>query len=156
MTARRRTKIKAKAKIKAKGKIKAKPFRTNIRDVPTVGGLKRKDGWVDMQVQFLLDKKSTGHDNLVLGWTRLPPGARHEAHLHRNADEFFIVLEGEGMIYTDKGQEPSVQGDVVYSPRGCYHGFNNTSTKDVLLVWGWSGAGSIKSSGYEVSPDHGK
>jgi hypothetical protein len=24
--------------------------------VPKVGGLKRKDGWVDMQVQFLIDK----------------------------------------------------------------------------------------------------
>ena len=34
-----------------------KMFRTNMRDVPKVEGLKREDGWVDMQVQFLIDKK---------------------------------------------------------------------------------------------------
>ena len=34
-------------------------YRTNLRDVPKVEGLKRDDGWVDMQVQFLIDKKTT-------------------------------------------------------------------------------------------------
>ena len=121
-------------------------------DVPKVEGLKRDDGWVDMQVQFLIDKKSAGADNVV-GWTVLKPGARHERHLHRNCDEFFIVLKGQGHIITDKGLKPSVEGDVVYSPRGCWHGFNNTSNEDVVLVWGWMGAGSIEASGYENPPE---
>jgi len=128
-------------------------YRINRRNVPTVDGLAREDGWVDMQVQFLIDKKSTGADHVV-GWTVLKPGARHERHLHRNCDEFFIVLKGRGHIYSDLGEEPSVEGDVVYSPRGCWHGFNNTSDEDVVLVWGWMGAGSIDASGYEV--DHGR
>src|SRR6516164_7030226 len=38
----------------------AKMYRTSMRDVPKVAGLKRKDGWVDMQVQFLIDKASAG------------------------------------------------------------------------------------------------
>ena len=67
-------------------------YRTNLKDVPKVEGLKREDGWVDMQVQFLIDKKSAGADNVV-GWTVLKPGASHEQHLHRNCDEFFIVLK---------------------------------------------------------------
>src|SRR6187200_1555540 len=113
----------------------AKMFRTNIKNVPKVEGLKRDDGWIDMQVQFLIDKKSAGADNVV-GWTVLKPGASHERHLHRNCDEFFIVLKGQGHIITDKGLEPSVEGDVVYSPRGVWHGFNNTSSEDVVLVWG--------------------
>ena len=54
--------------------------------------------------------------------------------------------------YSDLGEEPSVEGDVVYSPRGCWHGFNNTSNEDVVLAWGWMGAGSIEDSGYEVDP----
>ena len=80
----------------------------------------------------------------------LKPGARHERHRHHNCDEFFIVLKGQGHIYSEHGEEPSVEGDVVYSPRGCWHGFNNTSNEDVVLVWGWMGAGSIEASGYEV------
>ncbi|MBK5959043.1 hypothetical protein CCR97_12605 [Rhodoplanes elegans] len=127
----------------------SKMFRTTMDAVPLVEGLKRDDGWIDMQVQFLIDKKSAGADHVV-GWTVLKPGASHEAHLHRNCDEFFIVLEGEGHIITGDGLEPSKKGDVVYSPRGCWHGFNNTSDKDVVLVWGWMGAGSIADSGYET------
>jgi mannose-6-phosphate isomerase-like protein (cupin superfamily) len=130
-------------------------YRTNIRNVPKVEGLPREDGWVDMQVQFLIDKKTAGADHVV-GWTVLKPGARHERHLHRNCDEFFIVIKGHGHIYSDLGEEPSGEGDVVYSPRGCWHGFNNTSDEDVVLVWGWMGAGSIEASGYEVDPDSHK
>jgi mannose-6-phosphate isomerase-like protein (cupin superfamily) len=129
-----------------------KMYRTNLRDVPKVEGLPRDDGWVDMQVQFLIDKKSAGADHVV-GWTVLKPGARHENHRHHNCDEFFIVLNGHGHIYTDEGQTPSGEGDVIYSPRGCWHGFNNTSDQDVVLVWGWMGAGSIEASGYEVDPE---
>ena len=81
-------------------------YRTNLRDVPKVDGLKRDDGWVDMQVQFLIDKKSAGA-NHVVGWTVLKPGARHENHRQRNCDEFFIVLRGKGMIYTDHSDKPS-------------------------------------------------
>jgi len=128
---------------------------TNINDVPKVEGLKRDDGWIDMQVQFLIDKKSAGA-NHVVGWTVLKPGARHENHRHLNCDEFFIVLKGQGQIYTDHGDKPSKEGDVVYSPRGCWHGFNNTSNEDVVLVWGWMGAGSIEESGYEVWPEKRK
>ena len=108
-----------------------------------------------MQVQFLIDKKSAGADHVV-GWTVLKPGARHENHRHHNCDEFFIVLKGHGHIYTEAGEVPSGEGDVVYSPRGCWHGFNNTSGEDVVLVWGWMDAGSIEASGYEVHPDSHK
>ncbi len=128
-------------------------YRTNIRDVPKVDGLKREDGWIDMQVQFLIDKKSAGADHVV-GWTVLKPGARHERHLHHNCDEFFIVLKGQGhIIYGETARSRRCEGDVVYSPRGCWHGFNNTSNEDVVLVWGWMGAGSIEDSGYEVDPE---
>jgi mannose-6-phosphate isomerase-like protein (cupin superfamily) len=134
------------------GEAAPKMFRTNLRDVPKVEGLKRDDGWVDMQVQFLIDKKTAGADHVV-GWTVLKPGARHENHRHHNCDEFFIVLKGRGHIYTAAGEVPSGEGDVVYSPRGCWHGFNNTSNEDVVLVWGWMDAGSIEASGYEVHPE---
>jgi uncharacterized cupin superfamily protein len=80
--------------------------------------------------------------------------ASHERHLHRNCDEFFIVLRGHGHIITDHGLEASNEGDVVYSPHGCWHGFNNSSDQDVVLVWGWMGAGSIEASGYEVPNEH--
>lgn len=128
------------------------PFRTNLNDVPLVLNLRSEDGWVDMDVQFLVDQATAGSDEFLLGWTVLPPGARHERHRHHGADEFFIVLSGHGEIYTNDGRDQSVKGDVVYTPRGNWHGFDNTGGEDVVLVWGWSGAGSLEAAGYETEP----
>src|SRR5262245_25093917 len=58
---------KSKRKISRAGAARkpAKMYRTSMRDVPKVAGLKRKDGWVDMQVQFLIDKASAGADHEI-------------------------------------------------------------------------------------------
>lgn len=130
-----------------------KPYRTTIGDVPLARGLREDEGWVDMRVQFLIDAAGAGSENLVVGRTVLPAGARHERHLHPNADEFLVVLRGSGEIYTDEGEEPAGEGDVVFTPRGHWHGFNNTTDDEVLLFWGWSGAGSLEAAGYELPGD---
>ena len=130
-------------------------FVTNLDQVPTVPGLKREDGWVDMQVQFLIDKATASSDNLLLGWTVLPPGAMHDRHRHFHADEFWIVVSGNGVMYTDDGEAPARQGDVVFTPRGQWHGFRNNTNEDVVLAWGWSGAGSLEDAGYEADVAHG-
>jgi quercetin dioxygenase-like cupin family protein len=129
-----------------------KPYRTRVADVPLERGLREEDGWIDMRVQFLIDERAAGSENLVVGRTVLPPGARHERHAHPNCEEFLVVLAGEGEIYTDDGREPAAEGDVIFTPRGHWHGFDNTSSSDVLLLWGWSGAGSLEAAGYEL-PD---
>jgi quercetin dioxygenase-like cupin family protein len=126
------------------------PYRTRIDEVPLEAGLREDEGWVDMRVQFLIDARAAGSSSLVVGRTVLPPGARHERHRHPNADEFLVVMSGSGEVYTDTGREPSRAGDVVYTPRGHWHGFDNTSSEDVLLIWGWSGAGSLEAAGYEL------
>lgn len=127
-------------------------FITNIKNVPLVPGLRRDEGWVDMQVQFLIDKATAGSTQLLVGWTVLPPGAMHDRHRHFHADEFWIVLSGHGVMYTDDGESEAHEGDVVLTPRGQWHGFKNTTEEDVVLIWGWSGAGSLEDAGYEV--DH--
>ena len=122
------------------------PFRTRIEDVPLEQGLREDEGWIDMQVQFLIQSRS----QLLVGRTVLTPGARHERHAHPNCDEFLIVMSGEGEIYTNEGREPSKAGDVIFTPRNNWHGFDNTGDEDVLLIWGWSGAGSLEAAGYDL------
>jgi len=43
------------------------------------------------------------------------------------------------------------EGDAILTRRGHWHGFDSNSNEEVTPVWGWSGAGSIDSAGYEVS-----
>lgn len=125
-------------------------FRISRHDVPLEANLRKEEGWVDMQVQFLVDHAKANSDAFLLGWTVLPPGARHDRHRHPHADEFFIVLSGRGQIYTDGEDQEAVEGDVVFTRRGHWHGFNNTGDIDVTLAWGWSGAGSLEAAGYEL------
>ena len=42
---------------------------------------------------------------------------------------------------------------MLFTPRGHWHGFDNTGEDDVLLIWGWSGAGSLAAAGYELSEE---
>ena len=123
----------------------SEPFRTRIEDVPLEQGLREDEGWIDMQVQFLISSPQ-----LLVGRTVLTPGARHERHAHPNCDEFLLVMSGAGEIYTNDGREPSRAGDVIFTPRNNWHGFDNTGDEDVLLIWGWSGAGSLEAAGYEL------
>ena len=113
-------------------------YRTRVEDVPLVQGLREDEGWVDMQVQFLIDAASAGSERLVFGRTVLPPGAKHDRHRH--------------FVHTNDGMEPSSAGDVIFTPAGDWHGFDNTSDVDVELIWGWAGAGSLEAAGYEVEP----
>ena len=126
------------------------PYRTTIDEVPLERGLREEEGWVGMQVQFLIDARNAGSDQLVVGRTVLKPGARHERHLHPNCDEFLVVMSGSGEVHTNTGREPSKAGDVIFTPRGNWHGFDNTGDEDVLLIWGWSGAGSLEAAGYAI------
>jgi quercetin dioxygenase-like cupin family protein len=130
-----------------------RPYRTNIRQVPLEQDLREDEGWIDMRVQFLIDERSAGSSELVVGRTVLPAGARHERHRHPNCDEFLVVMQGSGEVYTDDEREPAAAGDVIFTPAGHWHGFDNTSDEDVLLIWGWRGAGSLAAAGYELPPD---
>ena len=58
------------------------PYRTRIEQVPLEQNLREDEGWIDMQVQFLIDGRNAGAEGLVVGRTVLPAGARHERHLH--------------------------------------------------------------------------
>jgi quercetin dioxygenase-like cupin family protein len=119
-------------------------------DVPLEPDLREDEGWIRMQVQFAVGER-TGSERLLLGRTVLPPGARHDPHRHAQCDEFLFVVRGRGAIYTDDGEEPAGEGDVIFTPKGAVHGFHNTSDRDVELLWGWSGAGSLEASGYELA-----
>ncbi len=122
----------------------------NWSQVPLEPDLREDEGWIRMQVQFAVGDR-TGSDRLLLGRTVLPPGARHDPHRHAHCDEFLFVVRGRGHVYTDEGEEPAQEGDVIFTPRGGVHGFDNTSDADVELLWGWSGAGSLEASGYELA-----
>ena len=62
-------------------------------------------------------------------------------------------VRGGEVSYTEEGEETEGPDDIIFTPAGHAHGLNNTSEEEVLLRWGWRGAGSILAAGYELH-DH--
>jgi quercetin dioxygenase-like cupin family protein len=126
-------------------------YKASAQEVEFTAGLDPKEGWIDMRVQFLINKASAGANEMVIGRTVFAPGSRHELHRHANAEEFQYLLSGEGVVLNGDEEVAVKPGEIVFTPAGEWHGFRNASeTEDAVLLWGWCGAGDRETAGYEV------
>ncbi len=63
----------------------------------------------------------------------LPPGASIGAHRHDSETEYYIILEGTGIVM-DNGIKKSVKaGDVVVTGNGASHSIKNVGTAPLKL-----------------------
>jgi uncharacterized cupin superfamily protein len=68
---------------------------------------------------------------------RIPPGKWSSVrHWHSHEDEFVYVLEGEGVLVTDEGEQPMRAGDCAGFPAGDPNGHHiqNRSEADLVLL----------------------
>ena len=56
-------------------------------------------------------------------------------------------------IFIEGGEIPMKAGDVVFAPRGEWHGFRNTDDRPVRAIFGYFGVTSLDEAGYEVHAD---
>lgn len=81
--------------------------------------------------------KSISSDNLKFNVRVLEPGKySYPYHSHRNAEELFVILEGEGTIRTPEGFNQVKKGDLVFFEKGATgaHQLKNTGTKPLKYV----------------------
>ena len=130
----------------------ADSFHVGIEDVPAVPGLGPDQGWVGMTVQFLVDAAGGEHraaEHNVLG--SCPGRAEHQWHRHPGAEEFALIVRGQGIVLDGDNEIPVSAGDVVFHRKGAWHGFRNTSSsEEAEMIWGWAGAASRAEAGYEL------
>ena len=62
-----------------------------------------------------------------------PKGFGSPLHIHRNEDEFFVVLSGEVRVQHGEDVVEAVAGSVVYGPRDVAHAFHVDSAEARLL-----------------------
>jgi quercetin dioxygenase-like cupin family protein len=130
------------------------PLKISVAGFGADGSLRAEDGWVNMNVKWLVTEESVGARSTVFGITVFPPGARHDIHRHPHAEETEYLLEGEGIARVGDDDVAVVAGDIVFVPENDYHGFVNTSpTERAVMVWCYGGAASLDSAGYEREPD---
>ncbi len=65
---------------------------------------------------------------------RMPPGASEVGHFHRNAQQFFFILSGRGMMETNGERILLLAGQGVAIPPGTRHQFRNHSEEAVRFL----------------------
>ena len=134
------------------GRDMADSFRVGIGEVAPVPGLGPDQGWVGMTVQFLVDAAGAGSEHVVFGRAVFAPGeAEHQWHRHPGAEEFALIVRGQGIVRDGDTALPGSPGDVVFPRQGAWQGFRNTAAaQEAEMIWGWAGAASRAEAGYEL------
>jgi mannose-6-phosphate isomerase-like protein (cupin superfamily) len=69
------------------------------------------------------------------------PGRKMRIHKHLNNDELIFIHKGEGTLTLDEQSIEVKTGDVVFVPRGTWHGLDNTGKENLLMIFQYSPAG---------------
>ena len=77
-----------------------------------------KDG---STIRSILDRSNAPVAHQSLAEATLPEGALTDLHHHKASEEFYFILEGQGVMEVD-GQERTVgPGDAILIPPGAWH-----------------------------------
>ncbi|MDR0281862.1 MAG: cupin domain-containing protein [Candidatus Peribacteria bacterium] len=108
------------------------PFKKDIGNVETEGA---HGGSGKRQLLLSsIDNISGNIEALTKGF--LAPQGVFDWHSHDNIDEFFIVLQGTGMIEFEDGQKIAYrENDLIYMPAPMRHRITNTGNVDSIFYF---------------------
>lgn len=129
------------------------PMKVTVAKTPGDASLKADDGWIDMDVRWLVTSESVGSKSSVFGLTVFPPGAKHDIHRHPNAEEVEYIVSGSGVAQVGDDEVELKAGELVFVPANEYHGFHNTSDGETVMVWTYAPAASLEEAGYVRKAD---
>ena len=84
--------------------------------------------------KLLIDASNAETDGFSFGILRLAPGASLLPHYHDPQESYFI-LEGEGLMHLNRGEQAVGPGSVIYIPRCHRHGITNTGSGPLVFIW---------------------
>ena len=87
-------------------------------------------GWV----KELLEPNFCDISNLNLTLITVDPGKTSEAHYHRQIEEVYYILSGEGEIRIDSYKEKVRAGHAIYIPNGKTHTIKNTYKEPLIIL----------------------
>jgi mannose-6-phosphate isomerase-like protein (cupin superfamily) len=80
-----------------------------------------------------LAPNETLRNTRLLAQIEIPPGASIGDHPHEGETEFYIILNGSGMVNDDGLQKKVKKGDVMITGNGSVHGIKNTGTGPLVM-----------------------
>ena len=92
-------------------------------------------------ITIKISKAKHGVDSISFCVEDMSPGRKMRVHKHLNNDELIFIHKGEGTLTLDEEIIKVKLGDVVFVPRGIWHGLDNTGAENLLMVFQYSPAG---------------
>lgn len=94
-----------------------------------------------LEIRFGIDNTTCGSQDLTMGYTVVPPGARNQAHFHANAEAGMFVISGRLRVYVgkDRTRTDVESGSFIFVPKGEIHGIENpspTEAAEIVFVYG--------------------
>ena len=92
------------------------------------------DGEGLVKIVSIYDKEELDTSLQFIHYTVLPPNTSIGLHTHGNDEEFYIIIEGSGIMEVD-GQKTHVsKGDTILNKPFGSHALYNTSDEDELKI----------------------
>jgi mannose-6-phosphate isomerase-like protein (cupin superfamily) len=77
-----------------------------------------KDG---SRIRSILDNTNAPVRNQSLAEASLPAGSSTQRHYHKQTEEFYFILEGDGTMEIDGEVRPVIADDAILIPPGAWH-----------------------------------
>ena len=84
-------------------------------------------------VHLIEGKGAVQKNTSLLAEITLPPGASIGPHPHIDDTEFYIILEGNGLVDDNGTEKPVTKGDVMITGNGEIHSISNNSNVPLVL-----------------------
>jgi oxalate decarboxylase/phosphoglucose isomerase-like protein (cupin superfamily) len=92
-------------------------------------------------ISIKISKKKDGINDISFCVEDMTPGRKMRVHKHLNNDELIFIHQGQGSLTLDEIVYQVGTGDVVFVPRGVWHGLDNNSKEDLKMVFQYTPAG---------------
>ena len=86
--------------------------------------------------KLFIERDISGTKNIACGEFILPPkAAQPKAKAFADTEKIFYVISGRGILTVDGKDNPIEQGMTLYVAPGEAHGFANTGSDELRLLW---------------------
>lgn len=86
------------------------------------------------EIRPLIDRTTSSITRCSLAEERLEPGQAVTPHFHRETEEVYYILEGEGVMTVGGEKRDVSAGDAILIPLNAIHSLENTGSASMRIV----------------------
>ena len=90
------------------------------------------------KVKILIDKETTGSNNICVGFFILESGCQSVPDVHLDMEEVYYITQGKGRLLLEGETYELAPGTAVYVPPGMKHQLFNEGEEELWILWAFT------------------